>query len=213
MMCFSMDFFGFILFEVSLASRTWWFVFHKPWIFSAIISSNIPSASLLSFLLGLWWSQMFYIILLSHRSLRLFSFSVSCWATCIVLFPVHWLYPVLSTQQELPLHRDFCSTAVPFSYLIPFCPFFLISFSLLIFSISFCFRIIGNWLVKHFSDDYSKIHAKQCWHRNCISACQLSVFFSFKLWFSRYDKWSSFNYILGMVSIMLGDSGSYLNLF
>ena len=100
MMCFSMDFFGFILFEVSLASRTWTFVFHKPWTFSAIISSNIPSASLLSFLLGLWWSQMFYIVLLSHRSLRLFSFSVSCWATCIVLFPVHWLYPVLSTQQE-----------------------------------------------------------------------------------------------------------------
>ena len=89
MMCFSMDFFGFILFEVSLASRTRTFVFHKPWTFSAIISYNIPSALPLSFLLGLWWSQMFYIVLLSHRSLRLFSFSVSCWATCIVLFPVH----------------------------------------------------------------------------------------------------------------------------
>ena len=184
MMCFSMDFFGFILFEVSLASRSWRFAFHKPWTFSAIISSSVPSALLFSFLLGLWWSQMFHMVLLSHRSLRRFHFLFHAGRLVLFSFQSTDSIPSSPLNKNKPLHRDFCSTDVPFSYVIPFCPFFLISFSLLILSISFCFRIISNWLVKHFSDDYSKIHTKQYWHMNYISTCQLSVFFSFKLWFS-----------------------------
>lgn len=178
-MSFSMDFFGFTLFEVSLASRTWRFVFHKPWTFSAVISSNNPSALLLSFRLGLWWSHMFYIV---PEALFIFCFMVGDLHRSISRSTDSILSSPLNEIK--PLHHDFCSTAAPFSYLISFCPFFLISVSLLIFSISFCFRIICNWLVKHFSDDYSKIHAKQYWHMNYISTCQLSVFFSVKLRFS-----------------------------
>ena len=144
--------------------------------------------------MGLWWSQMFHMVLLSHRSLRRFHFLFHAGRLVLFSFQSTDSIPSSPLNKNKPLHRDFCSTDVPFSYVIPFCPFFLISFSLLILSISFCFRIIYNWLVKHFSDDYSKIHAKQYWHMNCISTCQLSVFFSFKLWFSL---------ILGMTSGLL----------
>lgn len=50
---------------------------------------------------------------------------------------------------------------------------------------------------------------------NCISICQVSVFSHSSCDFrsSWYDKWSSFNYNLGVLSIMLGDSGSYLKSF
>lgn len=77
-------------------------------------------------------------LLLSQRSLSLFSFSVSEWVNAVVLSPGTLIlsYHLHSLRESSPI-VTFISAVVSFSSLISFCSLFITYISLLIFSILF----------------------------------------------------------------------------